>query len=35
MQKVTVGSKVVMKNIFFDIGKTELKSESLGDWNNS
>jgi outer membrane protein OmpA-like peptidoglycan-associated protein len=31
MQKVTVGSKVVMKNIFFDIGKTELKSESLGE----
>ncbi len=31
MQKVTVGSKVVMKNIFFDIGKTELKSESLAE----
>ena len=31
MQKVTVGSKVVMKNIFFDIGKAELKNESRGE----
>jgi len=31
MQKVTAGSKVVMKNIFFDIGKTELKNESRGE----
>ena len=31
MQKVTVGSKVVMKNIFFDIGKSELKNESRGE----
>jgi outer membrane protein OmpA-like peptidoglycan-associated protein len=31
MQRVTVGSKVVMKNIFFDIGKSELKNESRGE----
>jgi len=31
MQKVTVGSKVVMKNIFFDIGKAELKNESRAE----
>jgi len=31
MQKVAVGSKVVMKNIFFDIGKTDLKNESIGE----
>jgi outer membrane protein OmpA-like peptidoglycan-associated protein len=31
MQKVTAGSKVVMKNIFFDIGKAELKNESRGE----
>ncbi|MGC4023329.1 MAG: OmpA family protein [Cyclobacteriaceae bacterium] len=31
MQKVTVGSKAVMKNIFFDIGKSDLKNESFGE----
>ncbi|MBS1682720.1 MAG: PD40 domain-containing protein [Bacteroidetes bacterium] len=31
MQKVTVGSKAVMKNIFFDIGKSDLKKESVGE----
>ena len=31
MQKATAGSKVVMKNIFFDIGKLELKNESLAE----
>lgn len=31
MQKVTVGSKAVMKNIFFDVGKAELKNESIGE----
>jgi len=31
MQRVTVGSKAVMKNIFFDVGKAELKNESLGE----
>lgn len=31
MQKVTVGSKAVMKNIFFDIGKAVLKNESIGE----
>ncbi len=31
MQKVTVGSKAVMKNIFFDVGKAELKSESVSE----
>jgi outer membrane protein OmpA-like peptidoglycan-associated protein len=31
MQKVTVGSKVVMKNIFFDVGRLELKDESLAE----
>lgn len=31
MQKVTVGSKAVMKNIFFDIGKAVLKNESFGE----
>jgi len=31
MQKMTAGSKVVMKNIFFDIGKAELKNESRGE----
>jgi outer membrane protein OmpA-like peptidoglycan-associated protein len=31
MQKVSVGSKAVMKNIFFDVGKAELKNESLGE----
>src|SRR6478736_9379913 len=31
MKQVTVGSKVVMKNIFFDIGKAELKNESRAE----
>ncbi len=31
MQKATVGSKVVMKNIFFDVGKAQLKDESIGE----
>jgi outer membrane protein OmpA-like peptidoglycan-associated protein len=31
MQKATVGSKVVMKNIFFDVGKALLKDESIGE----
>lgn len=31
MQKVTVGSKAVMKNIFFDVGKAELKNESVSE----
>ena len=31
MQKVIVGSKAVMKNIFYDIGKAVLKNESIGE----
>ena len=31
MQRVTVGSKAVMKNIFFDVGKAELKNESVSE----
>ncbi len=31
MQKATVGSKVVMKNIFFDVGKALIKDESFGE----
>jgi outer membrane protein OmpA-like peptidoglycan-associated protein len=31
MQKVEVGSKVVMKNIFFETGKAELQTESIGE----
>jgi outer membrane protein OmpA-like peptidoglycan-associated protein len=31
MVKAEVGSKVVLKNIFFDTGKAELKSESVGE----
>lgn len=31
MQKAEVGSKVVMKNIFFDVGKAEIKTESIGE----
>jgi outer membrane protein OmpA-like peptidoglycan-associated protein len=31
MQRATVGSKVVMKNIFFDVGKAQLKEESVGE----
>ncbi|HLZ17147.1 MAG TPA: OmpA family protein, partial [Cyclobacteriaceae bacterium] len=29
--RATVGSKVVMKNIFFDVGRLELKDESLAE----
>jgi outer membrane protein OmpA-like peptidoglycan-associated protein len=31
MMKAEVGSKVVLKNIFFDTGKAELKSESVAE----
>lgn len=31
MVKVEVGSKVVLKNIFFDVGKSELKPESIAE----
>ncbi|MFZ6008877.1 MAG: OmpA family protein [Bacteroidota bacterium] len=31
MVKAEVGSKVVLKNIFFDVGKTDLKSESVAE----
>jgi outer membrane protein OmpA-like peptidoglycan-associated protein len=31
MVKAEVGSKVVLKNIFFDVGKSDLKSESLSE----
>ncbi len=31
MQKAEVGSKVVMKNIFFDVGKADLKIESIAE----
>ena len=31
MLKASVGSKVVMKNIFFDLGKAELKNESVSE----
>ncbi|GHM98519.1 hypothetical protein WSM22_00090 [Cytophagales bacterium WSM2-2] len=31
MQEVEVGSKVVMKNIFFSIGKAELRDESVSE----
>ena len=31
MMKAAVGSKVVMKNIFFDLGKAELKNESVSE----
>jgi outer membrane protein OmpA-like peptidoglycan-associated protein len=31
MVKAEVGSKVVLKNIFFDVGKSELKSESISE----
>jgi outer membrane protein OmpA-like peptidoglycan-associated protein len=34
MEKPAVGSKVVLKNIFFDVGKSDLKSESLGELEN-
>ncbi len=31
MQKAIVGSKAIMKNIFFDIGKSVLRSESVSE----
>jgi outer membrane protein OmpA-like peptidoglycan-associated protein len=31
MQKAEVGSKVVMKNIFFEIGKADLQTESIAE----
>jgi outer membrane protein OmpA-like peptidoglycan-associated protein len=31
MVKAEVGSKVVLKNVFFDIGKADLKSESIAE----
>ena len=31
MVKAEVGSKVVLKNVFFDIGKADLKSESISE----
>lgn len=34
MVKAEVGSKVVLKNIFFDVGKAELKQESLTELEN-
>lgn len=34
MVKAEVGSKVVLKNIFFDVGKSDLKVESLAELEN-
>ncbi|HTE34044.1 MAG TPA: OmpA family protein, partial [Chryseolinea sp.] len=34
MVKAEVGSKVVLKNIFFDVGKSELKAESIAEVEN-
>jgi outer membrane protein OmpA-like peptidoglycan-associated protein len=34
MEKTEVGSKVVLKNIFFDVGKFDLKAESLSELAN-
>jgi outer membrane protein OmpA-like peptidoglycan-associated protein len=34
MQKAQVGSKVVLKNIFFDTGKADLKLQSLSELEN-
>lgn len=31
LQKAEIGSKIVLKNIFFDIGKSDLRTESLGE----
>jgi outer membrane protein OmpA-like peptidoglycan-associated protein len=31
MVKAEVGSKIVLKNIFFDVGKTDLKGESIAE----
>lgn len=34
MVKAEVGSKVVLKNIFFDVGKAELRAESIAEVEN-
>jgi outer membrane protein OmpA-like peptidoglycan-associated protein len=34
MVKAEVGSKVVLKNVFFDVGKSEIKNESLSELEN-
>jgi len=34
MVKAEVGSKVVLKNIFFDVAKSDLKSESIAEVEN-
>ena len=34
MVRAEVGSKVVLKNIFFDVGKADLKSESIAEVEN-
>jgi outer membrane protein OmpA-like peptidoglycan-associated protein/TPR repeat protein len=34
MVKAEIGSKVVLKNIFFDIGKSDLKTESVAEVEN-
>ncbi|HWC52407.1 MAG TPA: OmpA family protein, partial [Chitinophagaceae bacterium] len=34
MVKAEVGSKMVLKNIFFDVGKSDLKSESIEELEN-
>lgn len=34
LQPLAKGSKIVLKNIFFDVGKSELKSESLSELDN-
>lgn len=34
MVKAEVGSKVVLKNIFFDVGKSDIKNESLSELEN-
>ncbi len=34
MVKAEIGSKVVLKNIFFDVGKSDLKPESIAEVEN-
>ncbi len=34
MVKAEIGSKVILKNIFFDVGKAEIKTESLAELEN-
>jgi outer membrane protein OmpA-like peptidoglycan-associated protein/tetratricopeptide (TPR) repeat protein len=34
MERVEVGAKVILKNIFFEFGKSTLKSESFAELNN-